>query len=208
MVLALRGREMGLRQRARGGLAGAEQRRPSRAPGAGSGRRSSAPTPIVSSSGHEPSPPRIGGTMTKSSNASGALRSTASTRQRRRHDVVAEDVLELDRLGRRGDRVRVELGQLHVLLEDLVELALEAVELLGGHAEPGEVGDVFNIRARQSGHPRMIAEGPALPGSGALRSTGDRHGSGASSTTHWASPSTAGWDSPGDESPAPPAPAG
>ncbi len=50
-------------------------------------------------------------------------------RQRRARNVVAQDVLQLDRLGGRRDRVRVELGQLRVLVEDVVELALEPGEL-------------------------------------------------------------------------------
>ncbi|HYL41662.1 MAG TPA: DinB family protein, partial [Candidatus Binatus sp.] len=50
-------------------------------------------------------------------------------RERRRRGVVAEDVLQLDRLGRRRDRLRVELGELGVLVEDVVQLALEAVQL-------------------------------------------------------------------------------
>ena len=59
--------------------------------------------------------------------------------ERRRDDVVAQDVLELDRLGGRRDLRRSQLGQLRVLVEDVVELALEAVELVVGQAEAGEV---------------------------------------------------------------------
>ena len=57
----------------------------------------------------------------------GGVREGRLDRQRRGHDIVAEDVLELDRLGGRRDRVGVELGQLGVLVEDVVELALEPV---------------------------------------------------------------------------------
>ena len=57
----------------------------------------------------------------------GGVREGRLDRQRRRHDIVAEDVLELDRLGGRRDRVGVELGQLGVLIEDVVELAFEPV---------------------------------------------------------------------------------
>src|SRR4051812_13492841 len=45
--------------------------------------------------------------------------------QGRRHRVVAEDVLDLDRLGRRRDLLRIQLCQLRVLLQDVVELSLE-----------------------------------------------------------------------------------
>src|SRR6185295_8893658 len=77
--------------------------------------------------------------------------------ERRAHDVLAQDVLELDRLGRRRDRVRVELGQLRVLVEDVVELALEAAELLLGQAEAGQVSDVSDILAGQSHGPMISA---------------------------------------------------
>src|SRR6185369_2793443 len=53
-------------------------------------------------------------------------------------DVLAQDVLELDRLGGRRDGRRVELGQLRVLVEDVVELALEPIELLVGQSKAGE----------------------------------------------------------------------
>ena len=91
------------------------------------------------------------------------MRRTASTGSDSRGDVVAEDVLELDRLGRRRDVLGVELGQDHVLVEDVVELALEARQLLVGQAEAGEVGDVLDVGSGERGHGPMIAEAPIGP---------------------------------------------
>ena len=79
--------------------------------------------------------------------------------------VVPEDVLELDRLGRRWNCGRVELGQLRVLVEDVVELALEPVELLVGEAEACEEGDVLDVSSGESGHRRMILNGVPSPAS-------------------------------------------
>ena len=75
-------------------------------------------------------------------------------RQRWRHDVLAQDVLELDRLRRRRDVVGRELGEDRVLVEDVVELGLEARQLGVGQPEPGQVGDVLDVRAGQVGHAR------------------------------------------------------
>ena len=73
-------------------------------------------------------------------------------RQRVADDVVAEDVLKLDRLGRRRYLIGVEPGEDLVLVEDVVELALEHPELRIGQAETGQVGDVFDIGTGQRGH--------------------------------------------------------
>ena len=67
-------------------------------------------------------------------------------------DVVAQDVLELDRLRGRRDVIGRDRGQDRVLVEDVVELALEAGELVVGQPEAGEMGDVLDIGARQGGH--------------------------------------------------------
>ena len=85
----------------------------------------------------------------KSPSRAGALREDVLDRQRRPDDVLAQDVLELDRLGRRRDRLGVELGQLRVLVEDVVELALEPGQLLVGQAEAGEMGDMGDVVAGQ-----------------------------------------------------------
>ena len=77
-------------------------------------------------------------------------------RQRWPDDVVAQDVLELDRLSGRRDVVRRQLGQDRVLVEDVVELHLEPRQLGLCQAEAGEVGDVLDIRTRQGGHGEMI----------------------------------------------------
>ena len=74
------------------------------------------------------------------------------------HDVVAEDVLELDGLGGRRDVVGRDVGEDRVLVEDVVELALEAAQLLVGQAEAREVGDVLDVGAREGGHAPMISD--------------------------------------------------
>src|SRR6476646_2354943 len=51
-------------------------------------------------------------------------------RERWLHDVIAQDVLELDRLGGRRDVVGRQLGEDRVLVEDVVELGLEPRQLL------------------------------------------------------------------------------
>src|SRR4029079_2296954 len=77
--------------------------------------------------------------------------------------VGAGDFLEVDRLGRRWDVLGVEPGQDHVLVEDVVELALEARQLLVGQAESRQVGDVFDVGSGERGHGPMIAEAPIGP---------------------------------------------
>ena len=136
LVLALGDVEVGdSRQLARRHVAGAAAGRPSRGRGGGSfgGRRS-----VMAVRGRYS--PRIAGTTMKSPSRAGAFASASSARNEAPDDVVAEDVLELDRLGRRRDRVGVELGELRVLVEDVVELALEAGELLVGQARAGRGG--------------------------------------------------------------------
>ena len=86
--------------------------------------------------------------------APGALARASSTASDGRDDVVAQDVLQLDRLGRRRDRVRVQARQDRVLVEDVVELALEARQLLLGQTEAGEMGDVLDVGTGQRSHAR------------------------------------------------------
>ena len=88
----------------------------------------------------------------KSPSRAGALASTASTGSDGRDDVLAQDVLELDGLGGRRDVVGRQLGQDGVLVEDVVELALEPAQLGVGQPQAGEVGDVLDVRAGQAGH--------------------------------------------------------
>ena len=88
----------------------------------------------------------------KSPSRAGALASTADPGERRPDDVLAQDVLELDGLRRRRDVVGGQLGQDRVLIEDVVELALEQAQLRLGQAEPGEMGDVLDVRAGERGH--------------------------------------------------------
>ena len=86
------------------------------------------------------------------------MTSTASTGSDGRDDVVAQDVLELDGLRGRGDVVGRDRGEDRVLVEDVVELALEASELLVGQPEPGEVGDVLDVgRDRVAMRPMIAA---------------------------------------------------
>jgi len=68
--------------------------------------------------------------------------------ERRPRPVLAQDVLDLDRLRRRGDRIGVELGEDEILLEDVVELALQAVQLLVAQPEPGQMRDVLDVGSR------------------------------------------------------------
>src|SRR2546426_7956273 len=84
--------------------------------------------------------------------ACGRVGEDAFGRQRRRDDVVAEDALELDRLCRRRDGFGVDLGELGVLIENVVQLTLEAAELLVGEPEAREVGDVLDVSTGQAGH--------------------------------------------------------
>ena len=107
---------------------------PARSRAASSWPRSRVGSVVMPAPARHASPPRIGGTTMKSPSVSFAFRRTASTGSDAPRDVLAQDVLELDRLGGRRDRRGVELGQLRVLVEDVVELALEPVELLVGQA--------------------------------------------------------------------------
>ena len=66
-------------------------------------------------------------------------------RERRLHHVIAQDVLELDRLGGRRYVVGRQLGEDRVLVQDVVELGLESRQLLVGQPETGKMCDVFDI---------------------------------------------------------------
>ena len=95
---------------------------------------------------------RMAGTTMKSPWVAGAFARTASTGQRGLHDVVAQDVLELDGLRRRRDVVGRQLGQDRVLVEDVIELGLQAGQLGFRQPEPREVRHVLDVRAGQVGH--------------------------------------------------------
>ena len=94
----------------------------------------------------------IAGTTTWSPSRAGALPRASSRVSDGPGDVLAEDVLQLDHLGGGRDGIRVQLGQDLELVEDVVELALEARQLLVRQAEPGEVGDVLDVGAREGPH--------------------------------------------------------
>src|SRR5450759_3599052 len=80
------------------------------------------------------------------------VRQRFGLRERGPRDVLAKDAFQLDRLGRRRDGIRVEPSQDRVLVEDVVQLAHEARQLLVGQAETGEVGDVLDLVAREGPH--------------------------------------------------------
>ena len=66
-------------------------------------------------------------------------------REARAHRVLAQDVLELDGLRRRRDAFGVELGEHGVLVEDVIELALEQGQLVLGQTQTSQMGDVLDV---------------------------------------------------------------
>ena len=64
-------------------------------------------------------------------------------REPRQHPVVAQDVLELDRLRRRRYVLGVQRGEDRVLVQDVVQLAFQARQLCLGQAEAGKERDVL-----------------------------------------------------------------
>ena len=56
-----------------------------------------------------------------------------------------------------------DLGEDRVLVEDVIELALEACQLLLAQPEAGEVGDMLDIGTRQRGHATDDSRVPATP---------------------------------------------
>ena len=73
-------------------------------------------------------------------------------RQRRTGHVLAQDVLQFDRLCGRRDVIGLELRQDRVLVQDVVELSLEQGDLVVGQAQSRKMGDMFDIGAREGGH--------------------------------------------------------
>ena len=68
-----------------------------------------------------------------------------------------------------------QLGQHRVLVEDVVELALEARQLLVGQAEAREMSDVLDVVARQGGMPDDSRRArPDSPGFARVRPAADR----------------------------------
>ncbi len=106
-----------------------------------------------------PSPPRMAGTTTKSPSRAGALASASSTGSDGRA-TSSRRMFSSSIVWAVGGMASVSSSREDgVLVEDVVELALEARQLLVGQAEAGEVGDVLDV-ARGSGWPwpAMIAE--------------------------------------------------
>ena len=66
--------------------------------------------------------------------------------------VVAQDVRQGDRLGRGRDVLGVQGREHGVLVEDVIELSLEARQLRLRQPEAGEVGDMLYIGTGQIGH--------------------------------------------------------
>jgi hypothetical protein len=66
-------------------------------------------------------------------------------RQRRTGHVLAQDVLQFDRLCGRRDVIGLELRQDRVLVQDVVELSLEQGDLVVGQAQSRKMGDMFDI---------------------------------------------------------------
>ena len=64
--------------------------------------------------------------------------------------------------------VRVEVGKDRVLVDNVIELALEARQLFLGQAEASQVRDALNVLARQGCHGRRIAADPLAIGAAAL----------------------------------------
>ena len=77
-------------------------------------------------------------------------------REARCDDILSQDGLDLDGLRRGRDAIGVERGQHRVLVEDVVELAMESGDLVLAEAEAREMGDMRDILARQAGHHRRI----------------------------------------------------
>lgn len=78
--------------------------------------------------------------------------------KRFRDRVFTQDVGQLDGLGRRRNRLGVESREDGVLVQDVVELPLQARQLLLGQPEAGEEGDVLHIGTGQVSHWRMIPD--------------------------------------------------
>ena len=91
------------------------------------------------------------------------VRQHGLTRQGRSGDVIAQDVLELDGLCRRRDVVGRDVGEDRVLVEDVVELPLEAIQLLVREPETREVRDMLDIGTRQGGHAPDDSRVPPRP---------------------------------------------
>ena len=100
------------------------------------------------------SPPRMAGTTKWLSAAFGGVGEGVVHAEGRRHDIVAQDVRELDRLGRGRDVLGVEGREHGVLVEDVVQLPFEARQLVLGQTEAREMGDVLDIGTSQGGHAR------------------------------------------------------
>ena len=162
-VVALGGVEVGLGQLARrdlaraqerGHLVGEEPREVGHRVAAQPSRRGSAGTTMKS-------PSRVGGVAR-------APPRPAATAGRRRRAGCSRARSSGPSAGCRRCRAR----QVRVLVEDVVELALEPGQLLVGQAEAREVRDVLDVRAGQGGHGRMISDRPATIASCSCRRSG------------------------------------
>ena len=158
VVVAFGGGEVRLGQLARRDLAGAQERRPSRGRAAASDRSSriaiTAGSALVED-GRDDDEVAV---------ARGRVGEDGLDRQGRADDVLAQDVLELDRLGGRRDVVGGSSARIAYWSRMWFSSPSSRRQLGVGQAQAGEVRDVLDVGAGQGGHGSMIADTPATIG--------------------------------------------
>ncbi len=82
--------------------------------------------------------------------------------QGRAYDVRAGDVGQWDSMCRRRNVVGGDVGDMRDRGEDDVELSREEVEFLLGDRQPGKVGQMCNVIARDGGHAVAVMQGELL----------------------------------------------
>ena len=145
-VLPLRDGEVGLGQVARADLAGAQQRAISWAWSRVRSAIGYAPAPAAEDRRHHDEVALRSGALARASSTASEGRTTSSRR------MFASSIVWA--VGGMCSVSRV--ARTRVLVEDVVELALEARQLLLGQTEAGEVGDVLDVGTGQVGHAGMI----------------------------------------------------
>ena len=93
---------------------------------------------------HAPGAPRK-----RPPSASGAFARTSSRESESRRDIVVPHVDEIERMRGRRDLLEIELGDDADRVQDLVELAREALDLLGGERKPREPRNVLHVFSRR-----------------------------------------------------------
>jgi len=61
--------------------------------------------------------------------------------------IIPKDVRKFDRVGHRLDALGIDFGQLIDVADDLGELGRHFRKLIIGELQPGEQGDLFDVRA-------------------------------------------------------------